>query len=143
MSEQTETEKAKKVVPPTEWVLTSEEDFRVALPKMMSYRKLIMQALAAKMSGRNLFSAFLRGKQEHIRADSFFDAILAMDLEVVVRPPQTTKTKRRIEALKAESLAHRAAVAQELAKTLAEQAEEAMQAAGYGAGEDEAETPAE
>ncbi len=85
-------------MPPTEWVLTSEEDFRVALPKMMSYRKLIMQALAAKMGGRNLFSAFLRGKQEHIRADSFFDAILAMGLEVVVRPRRSNQDEAaRIE----------------------------------------------
>lgn len=131
MSEQTETEAdvAKKVVPPTEWVLTCEEDFRAALPKMMSYRKLIMQALAAKMGGRNLFSAFLRGKQAHLRADSFFDAMLALELEVVVRPPQTRKTQRRIEGLRAETLAHRAAVAKQLAETLAEQADEARQMA--------------
>jgi hypothetical protein len=132
MSEQTETEAAevaKRVVPPTEWVLTSEEDLRVALPKMMSYRKLILQALAAKMGGRNLFSAFLRGKQAHIRADSFFDAMLALELEVVVRPPTTRKTQRRIEGLKAEALAHRAALAKQFAETLAEQADEAAKAA--------------
>jgi hypothetical protein len=122
----TETEKAKPVPPPTEWVLTSEDDFRGALPKMMKYRGLIMQHLAAKMAGRNLFSAFIRGSQKHIRADSFFDAILAMELEVVVRPPQTKKGQRRIEGLRAEALAHRAKVARELAETLAEQAEEAQ-----------------
>lgn len=125
MSTETVDTDAKKVPPVTEWVLTSEEDFRAALPKMMSYRRLIMQALAAKMGGRNLFSAFLRGKQPHIRADSFFDAVLAMELEIVVRPPQTTKTQRRIEAVRAETLAERARIAKELAATLAEQAEEA------------------
>lgn len=122
----TDTEKTTKpVIPATEWVLTSEEDFRTALPKMMRYRGLIMQHLAAKMGGRNLFSAFLRGKQAHLRADSIFDAVLAMELEIVVRPPQTTKTQRRIEGLKAETLRHRAAVAKQLADTLAEQADEA------------------
>lgn len=129
-TETTDTEKAKPVVPATEWVLTSEEDFRAALPKMMNYRGLIMQALAAKMGGRNLFSAFLRDKQKHLRADSIFDAVLAMELEIVVRPPQTTKTQRRIEGLKAETLARKAQIARELADTLAEQAEEAAKAAG-------------
>lgn len=119
-------EKSKPVPPPTEWVLTSEDDFRVALPKMMNYRGLIMQHLAAKMGGRSLFSAFLRGSQAHVRADSFFDAILAMELEVVVRPPQTKKSQRRIEGLRAEALAQRAKVARELAATLAEQAKEAQ-----------------
>lgn len=127
--EAVETEKTKPVVPATEWVLTSEEDFRAALPKMMKYRGLIMQALAAKMGGRNLFSAFLRGKQAHLRADSIFDAVLAMELEIVVRPPQTTKTQRRIEGLKAETLARKAQIAKELAETLAEQAEEARKVA--------------
>lgn len=128
-TEAVETEKTKPVVPATEWVLTSEEDFRAALPKMMKYRGLIMQALAAKMGGRNLFSAFLRGKQAHLRADSIFDAVLAMELEIVVRPPQTTKTQRRIEGLKAETLARKAQIAKELAETLAEQAEEARKVA--------------
>lgn len=129
MSTDIDTDKAKPVAPSTEWVLTSEEDFRSALPKMMRYRGLIMQHLAAKMGGRNLFSAFLRGKQDHIRADSFFDAVLAMELEIVVRPPQTKKGQRRIEGLKAETLARKAQVAKELAETLAEQAEEARKAA--------------
>lgn len=127
--------KDKPVVPPTEWVLTSEDDFRAALPKMMAYRRLIMQALAAKMGGRNLFSAFIRGAQNHIRADSFFDAVLAMELEVVVRPPQTTKTQRRIEATRAETLARRAQIAKELADTLAEQAEDARRLAEAETGE--------
>lgn len=127
--------KDKPVVPPTEWVLTSEDDFRAALPKMMSYRRLIMQALAAKMGGRNLFSAFIRGAQKHIRADSFFDAVLAMELEVVVRPPQTTRTHRRIEATRAETLARRAQIAKELAETLAEQAEDARKVAEAEIGE--------
>lgn len=132
MSEQTadtpEVEGGKKI-PPLEWALNSENDFRDALPKMMRYRKLIPEHLAKLMGGRNLFSAFLSGKQAHIRADSFFDAVLAMGLEVVVRPPQTSKTQRRIEAVKAETLARRAERAKELAETLAEQAEEAAQAA--------------
>lgn len=125
----TEQGKDKPAVPATEWVLTCEDDFRAALPKMMSYRRVIMQALAAKMGGRNLFSAFIRGKQEHIRADSFFSAVLALELEVVVRPPQSTKTQRRIEATRAETLARKAKLAKELAETLAEQAEQAKQAA--------------
>lgn len=124
MSEQNiEADKKASVGP--EWVLTSEEDFRVALPKMMAYRKLIMQALAAKMGGRNIFSAFLRRKQLHMRADSFFDAMLAMELEVVVRIPQTSKTKKRIEGMRAESLKHRAALAKQMADELAKEAEEA------------------
>jgi hypothetical protein len=126
---ETENETGKKVPPVLEWVLTSEEDFRTALPKMMKYRGLIMQHLAAKMGGRNLFSAFLSGKQKHLRADSVFDALLAMELEIVVRPPQTKKTQRRIEAVKAETLARRAALAKQLAETLAEQAADAASAA--------------
>lgn len=123
-----------------EWVLNSEEDFRSSLPKMMKYRGLIMQALAAKMNGRNIFSAFLNKKQLHIRADSFFDAIIAMDLECVVRIPQTSKTQRRIEATRAETLARRAKLARELADTLAEQAEQAGaeaadHLAAFGSGE--------
>jgi hypothetical protein len=117
--------KDKPVIPPTEWVLNSEEDFRAALPRMMKYRKLILQSLAAKMSGRNLFSAFLRNQQAHIRADSFFDAVLAMEMEVVVRPVQTSKTQQRIAASRAVALAAKAEQARQLAELLSEQAEQA------------------
>lgn len=122
MSEQADN---KKVAPVTEWVIGSEEDLRKALPAMMRYRNLILQALGAKMGGRQLFSAFLRGKQAHLRADSFFDACAAMELEVVVRPPQTKKSRQRIEGQRAQALAHRAELARQIADTLAEQAADA------------------
>lgn len=132
MSDETETEitqNSKKSGSVVEWVLTSEDDFRDALPAIMRFRKLIPQALAAKLGGRNLFSSFLNGKQKHLRADSIFDAVLAMELEIVIRPPQTSRTKRRIESQRAAALAHRAAVAKQLSDILAEQADEARKAA--------------
>lgn len=95
-------DKKTKTPPTLEWVLITEEDFRSAMPKMMSFRGLIQAALKARMGGRQLFSAFLSGKQDHIRMDSFFDAMQAMDMEVVVRPIRGAKSASRIEAIRAE-----------------------------------------
>lgn len=88
-----------------EWKLASIEDFRTGLASMMRFRRMNQDDLGWKMGNgerrRNLFSAFLNGKQADVKMSSFLDAMDAMDLEVVVRR-RTDKAERARAALRAE-----------------------------------------
>lgn len=96
-----ETRKAQEP-PVSEWVLTSVEDVRACLKGMMAKRRWNQERLAGQMGTSSIFSAFLRGKQDNLKILTFIRAILAMEFELVVREPTTSKTQRRLAALKAE-----------------------------------------
>lgn len=88
-----------------EWKLTTVDDFRTALRKMLSFRRMNQDDLGWKMGNgekrRNLFSAFLNGKQTDVKMSSFLEAMDAMELEVVVRR-RSDKAERARAALRAE-----------------------------------------
>lgn len=103
-----------------EWVLKDQEALRAALPAMLKFRKVNLEQLAWNMARngvpRNILAAFMRGSQKNLRADSFFDSMEALDLEIVVRRKSQSKTKTQVEALRRErglppaEEVHRAAV---------------------------------
>lgn len=88
-----------------EWKLATVDDFRTGLASMLRFRRMNQDDLGWKMGDgktrRNLFSAFLRGKQIDVKMSSFLDAMDAMDLEVVVRR-RSDKGERARAALRAE-----------------------------------------
>jgi len=89
-------------MPATEWILTDRETQKRALRGMMKLRRLILETLGQKMGGRMLFSAFLRDKQAGLYLQSFIDAAIAMECEVVVRPISERKLSTRLALLKQE-----------------------------------------
>lgn len=88
-----------------EWKLATIDDFRTGLASMMRFRRMNQDDLGWKMGNgetrRNLFSAFLRGKQTDVKMSSFLDAMDAMELEVIVRR-KSDKGERARAALRAE-----------------------------------------
>jgi len=111
-----------KHVPGREWVLTDTPSAVKALAGMMGKRGLILESLAAKMNGRQLFSKFLRGEQRNIHLQSMIDAAMAMGFEVVIREPEENMTRRRIAALAQERRGHdEVKIVEEAAKDLVAQ----------------------
>lgn len=103
MSEQVE--QVKQAGPTPEWLLTDTESFRTCLPAMMRLggrSGMNLAAMKAALGGTDLISAFLRGKQAHLRFDTVMRILAALNLEVVVRRKTVKKTKSRIENLRAE-----------------------------------------
>lgn len=88
--------------PINEWVLTSIEDVRACLKGMMAKRRWNQERLATQMGTSSIFSPFLRGLQDNMKILSFIRAVLAMEFELVVREPTTSKSQRRLAALRAE-----------------------------------------
>jgi len=88
-----------------EWKLATVDDFRTGLASMLKFRRMNQDDLGWKMGDgktrRNLFSAFLRGKQTDVKMSSFLDAMDALELEVVVRR-RSDKAERARAALRAE-----------------------------------------
>lgn len=87
--------------PVNEWVIYDNESLRKALNAAKSKRKLSLEDLFHKIGAR-LLNRFLRGDQENLYIASVFKACDAMELEVVIREPQRTKTQKRLDALRAE-----------------------------------------
>lgn len=106
-----------------EWKIHTVDAFRTGLASMMAFRKMNQDDLGWKMGDgtkrRNIFSAFLSGKQADLKFSSVLDSLDAMDLEMVVRR-KTDKGDRARAALKAERERARAA---EAAQVQAEQFE--------------------
>lgn len=108
-----------------EWKLATIDDFRTGLASMLKFRRMNQDDLGWKMGNgekrRNLFSAFLNGKQNDVKMSSFLDAMDAMELEVVVRR-KSDKAERARAALRAERgiEAERARDAEEQARYAAE-----------------------
>lgn len=102
MSEVKESQRGKSL---GEWRLRNIEDFRTGLAAMLKFRRMNQDDLGWKMGNgetrRNLFSAFLRDKQNDVKMTSFLDAMDAMDLEVIVRR-RSDKADRARAALRRE-----------------------------------------
>lgn len=87
--------------PKIEWVITDTESLRAALSAMKKHRRLSLEDLYHRMGAR-LLNRFFRKEQDDLYARTVISAVLAMEYELVIRVPQTSKTQQRLDVLRKE-----------------------------------------
>lgn len=95
-----------------EWEVYDKESLMEAMNAIKAWRKFSFEDLFRRM-GSHLLNRFLRGKQAQIQTETIFKFLQATDMVMVIRAPRKSKTKQRLDVLRAE---REAAQVQETAK---------------------------
>jgi len=92
---------AEKPTVVNEWIITDAESLRAALDGMRRKRRLNLEGLFHKVKGR-MAGAFIQGRKDNLRSDTVINMVNALEFELVIREPSTSKAARRLAMLRAE-----------------------------------------
>jgi len=84
-----------------EWIIADAESLRAALDGMRRKRRLNLEGLFHKVKGR-MAGAFIQGRKDNLRSDTIINMVNALEFELVIREPSTSKQARRLAAIRAE-----------------------------------------
>jgi hypothetical protein len=101
--------------PVNEWIIHDAASLRKAMAGMKAKRRLSLEDLFHIMKVRVL-NRFLAGEQDNLRSDTIFKAVNGMNFEMVIREPSTSRTQKRLAALKAEKEQAQAALLRQVAE---------------------------
>lgn len=98
-----------------EWVVHDAASLRKAMAGMKAKRRFSLEDLFQRMGAR-LLNRFLAGEQDNLRSDTIFKALEAMQFEMVIREPSTSKTQKRLALLREEKEKGQQALLREIAE---------------------------
>lgn len=98
-----------------EWVVHDAASLRKAMAGMKAKRKKNLESLF-RLMGSRVLNRFLAGEQDNLRSDTIFRALEAMQFEMVIREPSTSKTQKRLALLREEKEKGQQALLREIAE---------------------------